>query len=50
MIFFIILNENPECENEILDILINLAEIRKRTEITFPETRKFTRPGFDKVA
>ena len=45
--WIVVLNENPECEDEILDILVSLAEIRKRTEMTFPEARKFIRPGFD---
>lgn len=43
----VILSENSEMEDEILDILINLAEIRKRTELYFPDARKFIRPGFD---
>jgi hypothetical protein len=34
-------------EDEILKILINLTEIRKQTEITFPSANKFVRPGFD---
>lgn len=43
----VVLNENPECEDDILDILVNLAEIRKKTEMTFPDARKFIRPGLD---
>ncbi len=34
-------------QDEILKILITLAEIRKQTEATFPDARKFKRPGFD---
>jgi hypothetical protein len=45
----VVLNENPECEDEILEILVSLAEIRKRTEMTFTDARKFIRPGFDEV-
>ncbi len=45
----VVLNENQDIEDEILDILISLAEIRKRTEKTFPDARKFIRPGFDEI-
>jgi hypothetical protein len=34
-------------EDEILKFLINLTEIRKQIEKTFPLARKFIRPGFD---
>ena len=34
-------------EDEILKFLINLAEVRKQTELAFPMARKFVRPGFD---
>lgn len=37
----------PNRENEILDILVLLEKIRKETEKTFPDARKFVRPGFD---
>ena len=43
----IVLNENSELEDEILDILVNLAEIRKKTELSFPDARTFIRPGLD---
>ena len=43
----VILHENSELEDEILDILVNLAEIRKRTELLFPDARNFIRPGLD---
>jgi hypothetical protein len=46
----VVLNEQKEKEDEILDILVNLAEIRKRTEKTFPDALKFIRPGFDEIA
>lgn len=42
-----ILTESTQIEDEVLEILINLTEIRKRTELTFPEARKFIRPGLD---
>jgi hypothetical protein len=34
-------------EDEILKFLLNLADIRKQTENTFPMARIFVRPGFD---
>jgi hypothetical protein len=34
-------------EDEILDFLIKLAEVRKQTLIRFPNVLKFVRPGFD---
>lgn len=44
-----ILMENfMEYEDDILRVLIDLAEIRKQTSIIFPLARKFVRPGFDK--
>lgn len=42
-----ILTESTETEDEVLDILISLTEVRKRTELTFPDARKFIRPGLD---
>jgi hypothetical protein len=45
----VVMEEIPEYEDEILDILVSLAQIRKRTELTFPDARKFIRPGFDEV-
>jgi hypothetical protein len=43
----VLMEEKPECQDEILAILVNLAEIRKQTELVFPLARKFIRPGFD---
>jgi hypothetical protein len=43
----IILENMMDREDKILKFLINLAEIRKQTEIIFPGARKFVRPGFD---
>jgi len=42
-----ILTESTLIEDEVLQILISLTEIRKRTELTFPDARKFIRPGLD---
>jgi hypothetical protein len=36
-----------EHEDEILKFLLSLADVRKQTELTFPQARKFVRPGFD---
>lgn len=38
----------PECADDILDILIDLDRLRRRTEHAFPHARAFVRPGFDK--
>lgn len=38
----------PQTEDMILQILIILSEIRKRTEKEFPDARNFKRPGLDK--
>ena len=43
----ILMEHHMEYEDEVLKILIDLAEIRKQTEIIFPSARKFIRPGFD---
>ncbi|MFC1584046.1 hypothetical protein ACFL5V_00715 [Fibrobacterota bacterium] len=37
----------PEQEDEILDILVHLERLRRKTESHFPEARAFVRPGFD---
>jgi len=42
-----ILTERTQIEDEVLEILINLTEVRKRTELTFPDARKFIRPILD---
>jgi hypothetical protein len=42
-----ILTESNEIEDEVLEILISLTEIRKRTELTFPDARNFIRPVLD---
>lgn len=44
------LNEHfPEQSDEILDILLLLDRLRKKTEKTFPLARAFKRPGFDTI-
>jgi glutaredoxin len=44
------LNEHfPEQSDEILDILLHLDRLRKKTEKTFPNARAFKRPGFDTI-
>ena len=37
----------PDQEDEILQLLVLLEQIRKQTEAEFPDARKFIRPGFD---
>ena len=37
----------PEHEDEILDFLVRLERLRRKTENTFPNARAFIRPGFD---
>ena len=37
----------PEAEDKILDMLVHLDRIRRKTEKTFPSARSFIRPGFD---
>jgi hypothetical protein len=37
----------PERESDILDILVHLDRLRRKTEALFPDARAFVRPGFD---
>ncbi len=37
----------PDQSDEILDILLHLDRLRKKTEMSFPNARAFKRPGFD---
>lgn len=37
----------PEKTDEILDLLIQLSQLRKRMDQLFPDWNKFVRPGFD---
>lgn len=39
----------PEHTNDILDILVHLDRLRRKTETTFPNARAFVRPGFDEI-
>jgi hypothetical protein len=39
----------PESQDEILDLLVHLDRLRRRTEQEFPAAREFVRPGFDEV-
>jgi hypothetical protein len=40
-------NHFPEQQDNILNILAHLDRLRKKVEKTFPNARKFVRPGFD---
>jgi len=37
----------PEHESDILNILVHLDRLRRKTEKSFPDARAFVRPGFD---
>jgi hypothetical protein len=39
----------PHRDNDILDILVHLEQLRRKAEKAFPEARAFIRPGFDKI-
>jgi len=39
----------PDQSDEILDILLHLDRLRKKTEQAFPNARSFKRPGFDTI-
>lgn len=43
----ILIEQIPEKEDEILDFLISLAQIKRKMENQFPDAAKFIRPGFD---
>jgi hypothetical protein len=40
----------PAEKDRLLDLLLQLDRIRKRTEMVFPNARAFVRPGFDTPA
>ncbi|MBL7075417.1 hypothetical protein ISS37_09300 [candidate division KSB1 bacterium] len=42
-------NHFPEREDDILDLLVHLDRLRRKTEKVFPAARAFVRPGFDEV-
>ena len=37
----------PEEDDKVLDLLVHLDRLRRKTEKTFPNARAFVRPGFD---
>jgi hypothetical protein len=39
----------PHRDNDILDTLVHLEQLRRNVENAFPEARAFIRPGFDKI-
>jgi hypothetical protein len=39
----------PDHEGEIVDLLLQLSRLRKRSEEVFPDARAFVRPGFDEL-
>ena len=39
----------PHRDNDILDTLVHLEQLRRNVEKAFPEARSFIRPGFDKI-
>jgi len=41
------LNQFPEQENSILDLLVKLKRLLRQVETAFPDARAFIRPGFD---
>ncbi|MBE3144147.1 MAG: hypothetical protein IMZ61_09525 [Planctomycetes bacterium] len=41
------LNQFPEQENSILDLLVKLKRLLKQVDSAFPDARAFIRPGFD---
>ena len=39
----------PHNNNDILNILVHLEQLRRKVEKAFPDARAFIRPGFDKI-
>ena len=39
----------PHNNNDILNILVHLEQLRRKVERAFPDARAFIRPGFDKI-
>jgi hypothetical protein len=37
----------PQRRDDILDVLVHLDRLRRKTETLFPDARAFVRPGFD---
>jgi predicted hydrocarbon binding protein len=42
-----LLNQFPQQEHPILDLLVNLKRLLRQVEAAFPDARAFVRPGFD---
>ena len=42
-------NHYPLRDNDILNLLVHLEQLRRKVEKVFPGAREFIRPGFDKV-
>ena len=42
-----LLAQLPDRERGILDVLVHLTRLRRRTGEVFPDARAFVRPGFD---
>jgi hypothetical protein len=43
----ILLNNFPEQRKEVIQKILQLKDLKKRTELSFPNARAFIRPGFD---
>jgi len=39
----------PDQEDELLNILVKLEQLRRNSEKVFPNARTFIRPGFDEI-
>ncbi|MDD5135112.1 MAG: hypothetical protein PHP01_06860 [Phycisphaerae bacterium] len=44
-----LLNQFPQQEREILELLVNLKKLLRMVETAFPDARAFVRPGFDAI-
>jgi hypothetical protein len=44
-----LLNQFPQQERVILDLLVKLKGLLRKVEMSFPDARSFARPGFDTV-
>jgi hypothetical protein len=42
-------NYFPFYDDKIIEILLRLGQLRKKTEAAFPDARSFIRPGFDRI-
>ncbi len=39
----------PLQDDEVLEMLVHLEQLRRKVEKAFPDARAFIRPGFDKI-